>query len=264
MTTCEPAPSGGEDGQPLTLWPEGSPASLSASPGRGSRRRIAGGSGQRSQASFASYDPPSSSWRTSRVSLDGEWETYSETWPASGMTRSGTAYRRPSSVPPIYATGSGLWHTPQTADAWVPTTISENTLRRGEPDGPLRTTCGSLAKQVANPEYWPTPTTKDSVGTRNFREDGTPYDEQARYGPTLTDVVRGYWPTPMAADAERMSETFARGNPTLRGAALMPTPTANRWDGLQSHGVNVVTGLLNPAWVEWLMGYPEGWTGCAG
>ena len=41
---------------------------------------------------------------------------------------------------------------------------------------------------------------------------------------------------------------------------MLPTPTANRWDGLQSHGVNVVEGSLNPAWVERLMGYPDGWT----
>jgi hypothetical protein len=44
------------------------------------------------------------------------------------------------------------------------------------------------------------------------------------------------------------------------GSGLWPTPTANRWDGLQSHGVNVITGSLNPTWVEWLMGFPLGWT----
>jgi hypothetical protein len=31
---------------------------------------------------------------------------------------------------------------------------------------------------------------------------------------------------------------------------------------LQSHGVNVVPGSLNPTWVEWLMGFPLGWTVC--
>ena len=41
---------------------------------------------------------------------------------------------------------------------------------------------------------------------------------------------------------------------------MLPTPTASRWDGLQSHGVNMVTGQLNPTWVELLMGYPPGWT----
>ena len=41
---------------------------------------------------------------------------------------------------------------------------------------------------------------------------------------------------------------------------MVPTPTANRRDGLQSHGVNVVSGSLNPTWVEWLMGFPLMWT----
>ncbi len=50
---------------------------------------------------------------------------------------------------------------------------------------------------------------------------------------------------------------------SLQGMArtgLWPTPTANRRDGLQSHGKNAITGQLNPTWVEWLMGFPAGWT----
>jgi len=43
-------------------------------------------------------------------------------------------------------------------------------------------------------------------------------------------------------------------------SGVLPTPTANRRDGLQSHGVNVVSGSLNPMWLEWLMGFPLGWT----
>ena len=114
MTTCEPLPDGGEAEPPLTLWPEDSPASPSASPGKASPRRIAGGSGQPSQTPFASYDPGTSSWKTSRVSLDGEWETYSETWPASGMTRNGTAFLLPRSVPHISGTGSSSWPSEKT------------------------------------------------------------------------------------------------------------------------------------------------------
>ncbi len=41
---------------------------------------------------------------------------------------------------------------------------------------------------------------------------------------------------------------------------MWPTPTSNRRDGLQSHGVNVISGQLNPTWVEWLQGFPLGWT----
>jgi hypothetical protein len=62
-----------------------------------------------------------------------------------------------------------------------------------------------------------------------------------------TVVARRTWPTPVASD--------------LQAAVLQwPTPTANRWDGLQSHGVNAISGSLNPTWVEWLQGYPLGWT----
>lgn len=40
----------------------------------------------------------------------------------------------------------------------------------------------------------------------------------------------------------------------------MPTLTANRWSGLQSHGENVLLGPLNPEWCEWYMGFPPNWT----
>jgi len=42
---------------------------------------------------LANYDPASSSWKTSQLCLGGELATYSETWPPSGMTRNGVAYR---------------------------------------------------------------------------------------------------------------------------------------------------------------------------
>lgn len=188
-----PLPQPTPDDPQLTLFAEDSPASPSASPARASRRRIAGGSGRRSRASFATYDPATSSWRTSRVSLDGEWETYSETWPRSGTTRNGTAFLRPSSVPPIYASGSGLWPTP-CAHEDGKTPEAHLAMKARMPGGPRK---------------------------------------------TITSL------NVMVKAVERQ---------------LMPTPTANRWDGLQSHGVNVVTGQLNPTWVELLMGYPPGWT----
>lgn len=264
MTTLEPAPSGGETGE-LTLFAADSLASPSVSRARGRGRRIAGGYGPRSPQQFARYDPATSSWRTLQGSLLSEWEMLSETWPRSGMTRNGTAYRRAGSVPPIYASGSSLWATPQASDSWVPTAVSENTLRRGEPDGPLRSTPGSLAKQVANPEYWPTPQAHDArLGHRErVGRHGSKHG-----GRDLTDWV-AMWPTPTAGDSRNSRNATANRSPgsshhpgtTLSDAIrMLPTPTANRWDGLESHGVNVVSGQLNPTWVEWLMGFPTGWT----
>lgn len=49
--------------------------------------------GESSPVLLAKYDHGSLSWRTSQLCLDGELATYSETWPASGMTRNGVAYR---------------------------------------------------------------------------------------------------------------------------------------------------------------------------
>jgi hypothetical protein len=195
MTTCEPLPDGGEDDEPLTLFAVDSLASPSASSARGAVRRIAGGYGPRSRQSFAIYDPGTSSWRTPQDSLLSGWETYSESWPRSGMTRNGIAYRRASSVPPIYASGSSLWPTPVAHDDGK-TPEAHLAMKARMPGGP-RKTITSLTVMVKA-------------------------------------VERGLW----------------------------PTPTANRWDGLQSHGVNVITGQLNPVWVEWLMGYPAGWTDC--
>jgi len=74
------------------------------------------------------------------------------------------------------------------------------------------------------------------------------------------------WPTPRATDGShggRVTERKGKNGGNLIEAVSMsqfPTPTANRWDGLQSHGVNVISGQLNPTWVEWLMGFAIGWT----
>lgn len=80
----------------------------------------------------------------------------------------------------------------------------------------------------------------------------------------------GLLPTPMAADGSRASVTFMRGNPTLRGAAngLLPTPTKSDGSGGpgssgRDGGENLRTaagGPLNPEFVEWMMGFPQGWT----
>lgn len=64
---------------------------------------------------------------------------------------------------------------------------------------------------------------------------------QGRDGGLKVQTAVQLLPTPTKADGDRGSNTYYRGqgNPTLRGAA---------------------GGTLNPQWVEWLMGYPEGWT----
>lgn len=110
--------------------PVGSPASPSASPARDGRRTTIGGYGRSGRDSFAWFDPESSCWRTSQTSwlstTDEHSERYSGTWPRSGMTLNGTAYRLPPSAPRTSAiasgsslpgpNGDGLWPTPTTGE----------------------------------------------------------------------------------------------------------------------------------------------------
>ena len=62
------------------------------------------------------------------------------------------------------------------------------------------------------------------------------------------------------------SAVFTKG----RGSGLLPTPTATERSGVNPKTgkggglTHSVGGQLNPVWVEWLMGYPEGWTDCEG
>jgi len=185
---------------------EDSPASQSAWLEGDEEPPTSDGSGPSSLDSFAYYDLDTRSWRTSQGSLWGaEWERYSETWPRSGMTRSGTVWRRRTSMPRISATGSSSWPTP---DASV--------MNDGE----------GLATWLARRE-------REKAKHRNGNGFGTP----------LAIAVQ-LWRTPQARD----------GDP--RG-----TQTEKRASGGHSVGLNdQVGGSLNPTWVEWLMGFPLGWT----
>ena len=66
----------------------------------------------------------------------------------------------------------------------------------------------------------------------------------------------------LTGETEFLSSVTRRARYCGRSSAarLLPTLTANRWSGLQSHGVNAMLGPLNPEWCEWFMGFPIGWT----
>ena len=87
---------------------------------------------------------------------------------------------------------------------------------------------------------WPTPLASGSTSNVNgkFRN------------PTLLDAVR-MWPTPRAA----MEET--RNHTVYRRSLDKPQNLENRLSTLDP---SLVGGKLNPTWVEWLMGFPLGWT----
>jgi hypothetical protein len=94
----------------------------------------------------------------------------------------------------------------------------------------------SMRKRHANP-IWPTPTCNMISGGANH---ASPSVSAGKHGLNLTGAV-AMWPTPTAHNAK---ETNAPSE------ALRNEPTL----------ASQVGGHLNPTWVEWLMGWPLGWT----
>jgi hypothetical protein len=77
------------------------------------------------------------------------------------------------------------------------------------------------------------------------------------------------WPTPTQDCATERSKKYSQGGKPLTLAVkeqMWPTPTSTERSGInpktgKGAGLNkTVGGTLNPTWVEWLMGYPAGYT----
>jgi hypothetical protein len=135
-----------------TLSAAASPARTSVSPERAQALRASARDyGRNTPELLAKYDPYTSSWRTSQLCLDGDYQQFSETWPRSGTMRNGTAYLLPPLVRLTDETDCGSWRTPQARDGDP----------RGQQSPEKRMTGGhsvSLAEQV----IWPTPQARDS------------------------------------------------------------------------------------------------------
>ncbi len=197
-------------------------ASHSAAPGSDGARQMTVISGRKCSALSQRQDPLGCLERTLLASSTWNSTLCFLTWKASATPQGRLLFQLAVSMPATGETESGLWLTPSTEDH--------------KSDGPAAMQAWSEAAAVGkrpaetyqrlrNQVLFPTPTSRD-------HKDGT------------------------ARSCANVPVNGLLG----RTVHLMPTPTGNRRDGLQSHGVNVVSGSLNPNFVEWLMGYPKNWT----
>jgi hypothetical protein len=90
-------------------------------------------------------------------------------------------------------------------------------------------------------KMWPTPRATD--GSKGGRTEEGARKELARGKNIDLGVAVKMWPTPIARDARTLAGAKRSRN------ALGSEPL-----------VVQVGGMLNPMWVEWLMGFPPGWT----
>jgi hypothetical protein len=168
------------------------------------------------------------------------------------------------STPALLTNGneSGSWPTPLASNAKG----VDYQYDQGDHSKPRLTLCG-MAK------LWPTP--------HGFSPDGR------TNGPSGNELGRAVnqslWQTPVADDAVNRTKgkVNSRGEPKLSAQVLTcPTPRSRDWKdtgtvppsrmedpGKDSLGQWLARtepgGSLNPTWVEWLMGWPLGWTDSA-
>jgi hypothetical protein len=199
---------------------------------------------------FAWFDPQARCWRTWQRCLVEGWEIFSGTWPRSGMTRSGIAFRRAPLVPLTKETASGYS---------LPTpTASQYGSNKSASDGSA--VRPSLAQMVR------LPTPRPCSGLRSS-------------GANRTEIMRALetWPPPRATDGTHGGRVTPRkgregGNlvEAVSARTTFATPTSRDWRSGKASPETLaknsrplseqIGGALNPTWVEWLMGFPLGWT----
>ncbi len=229
-TTSETSPDGSPPPQTqLTLFAVDSPVSPSRWPASVVPKRTNGGSGPSSPVFLASFDPDTWLLKTSQACALEGWTTFSGTLPRSGMMRNGRVYERPMSAPHIDENGSGLWPTPR----------AEERQQHNSSDKYV-----ALSKAVRT---WPTPrvTTGGMIASKK--------QVRAVLEGRINERGAGACKLELSVEVAEARKDWA--TPTAHPRTHTPRQV--------DHGeqlANQVRGQLNPTWVEWLMGFPLGWT----
>lgn len=286
-----PEPSTADHG--AALWMASlaaSRASLTVLPASSSAKKTSATSGRQPAASSSSRALGSSSSRTSagcclRAVRNVSGETYTD-W-ASRLREDCSRRQKSARRTSANASSSSQWPTPQVADINQDRGGMEYAQMKFDKSG--YPNLANTAK-VFSASAWPTPTANDWKGSGPTleRKDG-----QMR-GDRLDYATEQLWSTPKASDAEHggPNQRDSAGNPALPSqAAQWSTPSVADVQGgrksrsgdrnselLMNGQADELSSLLdqttstdgethskvrrslNPLFVEWLMGWPPGWT----
>ena len=256
-----------QDYEQLTLFPADSPVSPSPSPGSAEARRTTVISGLKCSESLENCGPvgslvrmllESSIWRSTQCSL---------TWKKKDMRGGRCLFRLAASTRRTGASGAQFWPTVTSFDATC-----------GELKGREYSGTRHAMKIGQAVRMFPTPRSNCPTGAS-----WAPH----RQGSPDLQTYAAMFPTPRSSDAKltgppgSASAEHDLKRRQLRGVVLYPTPTTGaglcggtgnyqQLKALEAAGQITPEerrsmqagngGQLNPDWVEWLMGYPIGWS----
>ena len=201
-------------------------------------------SGVRWRELSVKYDQDLSSWRTHQCLFQEVLEESSLTLPRWGLMRNGELSERTTPLHLINVTESGCWQ------SFATPTATANQL------------CPSMRKKHASCRaIWPTPsannyeqTDVDKLLERRERIKSQGINGNG-FGLTLANAVlieeRKTWATPRKSDFKSCGPVGSKSHHHM---------TEKQYLCAQVKEEDQPTGHLNPTWVEWLMGWPIGWT----
>ncbi len=208
------------------------PASHFRRPASAQAQKMTAISGQKLVGSWLSAGPLGSLEKMLLVTSPWASTTCYLTWKAKATPQGRLLFQLAPSTPRTDETEFGLWATPVSSRRGG---RSKASIERG---GGV-----TLQQQV---KLWPTPTGQDNIQVRGQGK------ATGKHGTTLGGAVR-MWPTPKTTDYKDSGTSL---KPIQREA-----DKSNLWGTVMKAELpNHVGGSLNPPFVEWLMGYPVGWT----
>jgi hypothetical protein len=167
------------------------------------------------------FDPDSSSWKTHHSLWDEDLPESSVTLPKWGMMQGGVLWERTTLPPLTSGTGAGSWPTPNATDH--------------------KHCVASLAyheKRVA------TPGKQISLATA------------VRTSPNGGKPTRQMWQTPTAMEGADCGSKWESLKKIDKGGRIQRQMATKETKETKE----TTKAALNPSWVEWLMGWPIGWT----
>lgn len=222
--------------------------------------------GRNMRVSFAKFDPVSYSWKIPHFLFQGDLATYSQTWPRWGMMVRGECYPLPPWAQDTGATAFGELSGGGIEDGNVPAWFFGTPTCRPKPrSAKFRRSTPNLGevveeenRRLAESATGPTPCATDHKGSGKNGADRDRLDYAVERGKTKSHL----YPTVGTQTMGGCSGSFAKLKELEEIGRL--TPEERR--AMSSHltgGKDPDTancGMLNPDWVEWLMGWPIWWT----